>query len=256
VNKLFIDIETSPHVAYVWGLYNENIGINQIIEPTRMICVAWKFDKGPMQFASEWGEYRGKPSPVMLDSNREKMVKAVHDAVEKADAIIHFNGTSFDERHLNREFLQAGLKPPQRPQTIDLYRAIKNKFYFASNKLAQVSKELEIRDGKIKTDFDLWANVLAGDIKAQKLMERYNKEDVNLLVDLYDKILPWIDRHPNVALYKDDDRPRCTRCGSDHVTKHSIYRTSAGRFQRYLCSECGSTSRMSKRMGTTPLREA
>ena len=245
MKKLLLDIETSPNVCYTWGLFNENIGINQLIEPTRMICVAWKFygDEGT-EFAAEW------------DGGHKRMVKRVYKAMNDADAIIHFNGTTFDEGHLNREFLESGLRPTSRNQTIDLMQTIRRRFRFASNKLAHITDTLEIREGKIKTDFDLWRDVLAGDAQAQEDMERYNREDVELLVDLYDKLLPWIDRHPNVALYEGDDEMRCTRCGSTNLYKDGLTYTSAGAFQRYGCRDCGSRSRGSKREYTTPLREA
>ncbi len=242
MNKLFIDIETSPNVVYAWDLYNTNIGINQVIEPTRIICVAFKADGEPMQFRSEWTD------------GHQAMVEYVHAAIDRTDAVVHYNGRAFDEKHLNREFLQAGLQPPSRPQTIDLYLTIKNRFRFAANRLAQVSKELEIGE-KIKTDFDLWADVLAGDEKAQRDMERYNKKDVKLLEDLYDELLPWIDRHPNVALYVDDTERRCTRCGEAGLSDNGYRYTSAGKFKQYRCGNCGAQSRGSTRITTTPLRE-
>jgi len=244
MRKLFIDIETSPNVVYAWDLFNQNIGVNQIIEETRIICVAYKFDDGKMQFASEWGV------------GHEKMIEEVWDAVDAADALVHYNGRSFDERHLNREFLQAGLDRPSRCETIDLMLAVKNQFRFASNKLAQISKQLDVGE-KIKTDFDLWADVLAGDERARTLMEKYNRKDVQLLVDLYDLILPWIDKHPNVALYEDSPtgEPQCTRCGSSDLTKEGFRRTTAGKFQLYKCGACASVSRGYRRLNTTPLRE-
>jgi hypothetical protein len=244
MKKLLLDIETSPHVAYVWKLFDENIGIDQLIQPTRMICVAWKFygDEGT-QFAAEW------------DGGHKRMVKRVYEAMNKADAIVHFNGTTFDEGHLNREFLEYGYGPTSRNQTIDLMQTIKRRFRFASNKLAHITDELNIRDGKIKTDFTLWSRVLDGEPEAREEMEQYNREDVELLVDLYDKILPWIERHPNVALYSGDFEARCTRCGGDELVKAGFRYTTAGKFQQYKCKACGSVSRGSKRISTTPLRE-
>ena len=41
---LFCDIETSPNVAYVWGLFKQNIGLSQLLEPTRVICAAYSWD--------------------------------------------------------------------------------------------------------------------------------------------------------------------------------------------------------------------
>lgn len=245
MRKLYLDIETSPNVAYTWGLFNQNISLDQLVEPTRMLCVAWKFDDEDMQFAAEW--QRG---------GHARMVRRIHKAVDEADALVHYNGASFDERHLNREFIEHGLTPPTRPQTIDLCRTVKSRFRFASGKLAHVSEVLELREGKIKTHFDLWTRVLAKEPAARAEMEAYNREDVALLVELYDELLPWIDRHPNVALYEGDEVMRCTHCASENLIRNGLHRTSAGVFQRYACKDCGSFSRGANRATTTPLREA
>jgi uncharacterized protein YprB with RNaseH-like and TPR domain len=245
LRKLFLDIETTPHVAFVWRLFDENIGLNQLIEPTRMLCVAYKFENEKTQFAAEWEK-----------GGHKKMLAKVHAAISEADAIVHYNGASFDEPHMNREFLQAGFDPPTRPQTIDLYRTIKSRFRFASNKLEHVAAVMNLREGKLKTDFTLWSRVLKNDKAARAEMKAYNIEDVELLVDLYNEILPWIDRHPNVALYEGDMLMRCTRCASDSLVKDGFHRTTAGEFQRYRCRECGGLSRGAKRGRTTPLREA
>lgn len=245
MRKLFLDIETTPHVAFVWRLFDENVGLAQLIEPTRMLCVAWQFDGEEAQFAAEWE--RG---------GRTSMIRKIHAAIDEADAIVHYNGASFDERHLNREFLEEGLTPPSRPATIDLFRTVKSRFRFASGKLEHVAAVLELREGKLKTDFSLWKRVLDKDRAAREQMKAYNIEDVRLLVELYDALLPWIDRHPNVALYEGDEQIRCTRCASESVTKDGFSRTGAGVFQRYRCRECGGLSRGSQRLETTPLREA
>lgn len=245
MRKLFIDIETAPHQVYCWGLYNENIGVNQIIQPSRVLCAAYAFDDQPMQFVSEWGP-----------AGRDAMILILHEVLNEADAVIHYNGVSFDEPHLNREFLQEGLTPPSKYQSIDLYRTVKRRFRFAANKLEQVAKELELREGKLKVDFELWRAVLAGDETAQDDMARYNCEDVELTRTLYGELLPWIDRHPNVALYEGDDLIRCTRCASENVVKDGFARTGAGTFQKYRCGDCGGQSRGKNRSASTPLREA
>lgn len=248
MKKLFLDIETSPHVAYTWNLYNANIGVNQLITPSRVLCVAYAFDDGPMRFAAEWAK---GPN----GGGRVEMIRKIHAALSEADAVLHYNGTSFDEKHLNREMLSYGFKPPAPYETIDIYRTIKQRFKFASSKLAQVAAELEIRQGKLKTDFSLWRRVLEGDRAARAEMKRYCMEDTELLRELYPELLPWIQRHPNVALFEDGVEMKCTRCGSVNLAKDGFKRSSAGIFQRYTCRDCGGYNRGAKRLGTTPLRE-
>lgn len=245
MRTLYLDIETTPHTAFVWRLFQENVGLSQLIQPSRVMCVAYRFDDEEMQFAAEW--QRG---------GHKRMVKRIHAALSEADAVIHYNGTSFDEKHLNREFLQAGLNPPAPYHTIDLYRVIKQKFKFASSKLENIARELAIREGKLKTDFNLWRDCMDRVPEACAEMERYNREDVELLKDLYEDLLPWINRHPNVALIDGAEGSACTRCGSNQLQRRGQSTTSAGVFQRYQCQSCGAWSRGSKRLKTTELREA
>jgi len=245
MRTLYLDIETTPHVAFVWRLFQENVGPSQLIEPSRLLCVAYAFDDEDMWFASEWQHGN-------LD-----MVDQLWRALDEADAVVHYNGTSFDEKHLNREFLQVGLRPPSPYATIDVYRTIKQRFKFASSKLEQVARELEVRDGKLKTDFSLWRRVMEGDADAQAEMEAYNRQDVELLRELYPMLLPWMRRHPNAALYDTDGEVlACTRCASTEVQRRGYALTSTGRYPKFQCLKCGGWSRGINRVGTTPLREA
>jgi hypothetical protein len=45
-------------------------------------------------------------------------------------------------------------------------------------------------------------------------MRRYNIRDVVALEPLYLKLRPWIEGHPNVAVYSDSDEVACPKCGS------------------------------------------
>ena len=44
---LLLDIETSPMSAYVWGLFDQNIGLNQMIDTSKVLCYTakWYDDK-------------------------------------------------------------------------------------------------------------------------------------------------------------------------------------------------------------------
>jgi len=55
---------------------------------------------------------------------------------------------------------------------------------------------LKIKVGaKVKhSGFELWIKCMAGDAKAWKEMKEYQIQDVNLLIDLYEKLRPWIKK--------------------------------------------------------------
>jgi RNase_H superfamily len=238
---VYIDVETSPHVAYVWGLHQENIGVSQLIAPSRMLCAAYAINDGAPKFVSEW------------TCGRDKMLARLWKVLDGADAVVHFNGVSFDEKVLYREFLQAGYPPPSSFASIDLWRAAK-KFRFASSKLEQVLRELGLPN-KFHTDFSLWKRVLEGNKAAQREMRKYNLQDVRVLQDLYARLLPWITQHPNVALI-DGVPSGCTYCGSVAVKKNGYAYTAAGKYQRYRCTACGAQVRGARSLSTTEYRRA
>jgi len=37
---LFCDIETAPNLAYVWGLYDQNVAISQMVNSGYVLCWA------------------------------------------------------------------------------------------------------------------------------------------------------------------------------------------------------------------------
>jgi DNA-directed RNA polymerase subunit RPC12/RpoP len=81
------------------------------------------------------------------------------------------------------------------------------------------------------------------DAAAWKLMEKYNKQDVILLEKLYDRLLPWIDGHPNHGLYEESDTMVCTNCGSKHLQRRGLQHSLTASYQRYQCQDCGTWMR-------------
>lgn len=240
---LALDIETSPLITYSWGIWNQNIGINQIQEPTRMLCFAARWVDQPKRSIEFYSEH---------ESDHWAMVESAWQLVDEADALLTFNGKKFDGRHLNREFVLAGLGPPSPVKHIDLLQVVRKQFLFPSNKLEWVSQQLGLA-GKVKHEgFGLWLKCLAGDEAAWKRMERYNKQDVHLLVDAYRTILPWISNHPNLNLYGGDG-VSCPTCGGV-LHKRGTRTTGITSYQRYRCSKCGAWSTDGKALQRSDVR--
>lgn len=221
---LLLDIETAPATAYVWKLFDENISLDQLIKPSRMLCWAAKWYRGAMHVADERG-------------NRKSMLKRLHALLSEADAVVTYNGDKFDIPKINGEFLAAGLPPVQPTPSIDLYRTAKQLGY-QSNKLQFVSQHLGIGQ-KVETHgFKLWRDVVEGDAKAWDKMLRYNKQDVVLLERLYTIIRPYIKTHP--ALHTRSEI--CPVCGSSNVQHRGLRRTKASLIERLHCQGCGAWS--------------
>ena len=228
---LLLDIETSPIKAYVWGLWQQNVGLNQIIEPTHVIC-----------FAAKW---LGTPGTFFVRHDRDDLPQEAWDLLDAADVVMTFNGQSFDVPHLNREMLEAGLPPPSPYKQIDLFVAAKKMFQFPSNKLEYISQQL-LEHGKVKHEgFELWTKCEQGDEAAWKLMRKYNKRDVTLLEELYEILRPWIPSHPSFAAFT--GKHVCPACGGTDLKRRGYAYTSVSTYIQYHCETCGKWSRATHR---------
>lgn len=239
---LFWDIEMRPMVTYGWSLWPNAIPITQIVETQKM-----------MSWASRWQGSKKTEYMSELDGYQE-MLQGLWDRLDQADAVVSWNGAGFDSKHARREFIEAGMKPPSPYREIDLMRVVKKNFKFASNKLDHVAQQLGVGQKTVHTGFQLWLDCMAGDPKAWKLMEKYNRQDVDLLVDLYEKLLPWIDNHPSQAIANGVEFG-CMNCGSENLQRRGFTPpTASGVFQRYVCTKCGRWQKDSRRVRTTITR--
>jgi hypothetical protein len=152
-------------------------------------------------------------------------------------------------KHLAREFLLAGLAPPSHYVDIDLLSVVRTRFKFLSNKLQHVSQELGIGSKTQHDGFDLWLGCMRGDAKSWATMKKYNKQDVVLTEQLYDRLLPWIKNHPNRALYNPDNSEHsCPRCGHTKLIVRGHYTTSTGRYATLQCKSCNGYHRSNKQV--------
>lgn len=236
---LLIDIETAPNVAFTWGLWDQNIGIDMLAEPGYTLCWAakWHGDK-EVYFDS-------------ILSGHKKMLRGIHELMGEADAICHYNGAKFDIPTLNSEFLKLNMMPPAPSHQIDLLVTAKRKFRLVSNKLEFVARHLGI-PGKVKhKGFELWKQCMKKDRDAFSEMEAYNRQDVVLLEQVYERMLPWISRHPNQS----NDHKACPRCGSDNFQARGYAYTSASSYPRFVCKSCGGWFRGPRRASSNSYRE-
>jgi DNA polymerase elongation subunit (family B) len=201
---LAFDLETSPILGYFWGIWQQNIAPSQVEQWTEVIC-----------FGARWvGEDEVIFRSVHHDG-KEAMLKKLWELFDEADAVMGWNSAGFDSKHVKREFLEAGLNPPSPWKELDLMRSVKREFRFASNKLNSVSEILGVGKKTPHTGFEMWQKCMAGDDEAWDLMREYQIQDVNLLLDLHEKLLPWIKDHPRVGA--EDGKLRCKNCGHDQL---------------------------------------
>jgi hypothetical protein len=241
---LYIDIETAPATAYVWGMFKQNIGVKQLIRPPRVMCFAAKWrGKKKMEFSAEWG------------AGQLEMIEHAWRLLDEADVVVHYNGITFDVPHLNGEFATRSIIPPAPFQQLDMLRVIRKNFRFISNKLAHTSVQFGF-DGKIDTDFDLWTGCMDGDPAAQRKMMRYNKQDVVLLEELHTELLPWCGNQANMQMFEGGVIDGCPKCGSLRLQRNGFAYTTVSKFQRWRCMDCGGSARSGRRIMGADLRAA
>jgi len=182
MRTLLLDIETKPIKAWVWGLWDQNISIGQIIEPTEMLCFGakWQGSKTKKQVFSS-----------VYHNGKGDMLRELHDLMEEAEVLVGWNSAGFDHKHIKREFLEAGMTPTSTVKDLDLMSVVKANFKFPSNKLDYVAQRLGVGSKFKHTGFQLWIDCINNDPKAWAMMKKYQAQDVVLLDELYDILLPW-----------------------------------------------------------------
>lgn len=235
---LLLDIETAPMVAYIWGLWKEDI------QPVRLID-DWRI----LTWSAKWLDKR----TVLYDSAHLHDVKtdtallqSLWELLDEADVVIAHNGRRFDVPKINTRFLKAGMLPPSPYKQIDTLAEAKKYFKITSNRLNFIAEFLGLGSKAETGGFALWDECMRGKKSSFRKMLKYNIQDVRLLEEVYLKLRPWMQTHPNVGVYSEAEVQQCAKCGSTHIEKRGFSFTQTGKYQRYHCKSCGAWSRSRK----------
>jgi hypothetical protein len=233
---LLLDIETAPNLVHVWGLWQQNVGLPQIVKSGYTICWAAKW------YGADTLYYDN----IYISTPRD-MLKRIWKLLDEADAVVHYNGTKFDIPTLNKEFIKQNFLPPSPYKQIDLIKTARSQFRFASNKLDYIAQFLGLGAKTRHRGHELWIDCMNKDPQAWEEMAEYNQNDVILLENVYDVLKPWIKNHPNQNLYT-DGRSVCPSCGGEDLQRRGFSYSISGKYQRYVCKTCGHWSRNTKKV--------
>lgn len=228
---LFLDIETSAMLARVWGLYNQNIGLNQLVEDWSLLSFAAKF-----AYDEKIHYLDQRFSPDHTDDRQ--LVEAIHYLIEQCDFIVAHNA-DFDWGKLNAKFIKYNLKPvhPRQICTLKMARRLMKKG-ITSKKLEFLAKWLGVTEKEKHSKFhgmELWNQCLKGNMEAWDEMEIYNKGDIKTLEEVFWKLSKY-DERINFSIYEHQNK--CT-CGSKDFVRDGYKVTNGGKKQRWRCGECG-----------------
>jgi len=230
---LLLDIETAPNTAHVWGLWQQNVGLPQILESGYVLC-----------WAAKWLGEKEVFFDSIYESGHKTMLRGIHVLLNQADAVVHYNGTKYDIPTLNKEFVIHKIDPPAPYSQIDLLKVAKRQFKFPSNKLDYVAKALGVGEKVKHMGHELWIRCMSKDPEAWAMMREYNIGDVILLEQVYFRLLPWIKGHANYNQHQDDKG--CPNCGSGRFVRRGFSHTATYSYRRYKCSNCGTWFRSNK----------
>ena len=239
------DIETSFSVVTTFALKTDYIHHSNIMQDWNILTAAWKFFDG------------GKVQSIRVKNPHDDydICLRLRELLDDDIILIHHNGDKFDLKKLNTRLVYHGIDPlPTKILTLDTLKAAKKHFSFTSNRLDYLGQFLGIGK-KIETSSGLWRRVLEGDKKALIEMERYNRGDVDpLLEGVYNRLLPYID-HPNMGAFYEDGRMHCKNCGSEKLIKHKTRITRDGTaYQQYQFKDCHAFSSERKSISKTVLK--
>lgn len=236
MKQLFIDIEISPSLAAVWGLWGQDINLDRLLN-----------DSEVLSWAAKWrGEEEVWYSSLGMTS-KKKMLREIYEMMDDADVIVHYNGDRFDIKILNMEFMLQGWPPPGSYKSLDMLKVMKKQFRGTSNKMDYWLKKLGLQPKVKHRGFSLWVDCMNKVPGAFEELEEYNIGDIPTLESLYDRVLPWIHNHPNRSVF--DEKLCCPTCGSAKYQSRGVYVTQAGKYNRFSCTECGKWFRGSKQIG-------
>ena len=231
---ILLDIETSPHMAYVWNIWKQNIQHEMMINRGYIMCATVKVLGDNQCFYYE-----------TRDENDYEVVKALMEWLSQADVVIAHNARKFDVPLIRARAIVHGMKPPAPYKVVDTLDIAKKEFRFIRNTLKNLAEELNCtpKDSHDKfPGFSLWSECMKGNDEAWEEMKLYNIEDVLTLEEVYLKLRPWDTQHPNITSEDDSEQSKCPKCGGVHLERRGYFHTNAGKYQKYQCKECGGWS--------------
>lgn len=259
---LVFDIETAPIIAHVWDLWDQNVGLNQIVE-----------DWHVLSWSAKWLDTKedllNNPSERMYMDQRNieditddtELLKGIWKLLDEADIVITQNGKKFDVPKLNARFAIKNIydrKPPSPFRHIDTYREGKKHFNFTSHKLEYMTDKLCTKYKKLShkkfVGHSMWTECLKRNPEAWKEMEIYNKYDVLSLEELYHVMKPWFNTI-DFDVYHNNLENVCS-CGNKVFVRKGFVFKNAAKYQQYVCSKCGHPRRGSQNLLTKVKRDS
>jgi DNA polymerase elongation subunit (family B) len=235
LNVLIWDIETTT-LEVKRQVYDLRVGFSRF-DP-KDITRDWSILGGA------WKTLGGQVKCISVSSkdplNDRLVVEKLHEVLSDADILVGHNADAFDLKKFNARAIFHGLKPIGKKATYDTLKIARSLFKFTSNKLSFIADHLGVEAKGESPDWDL---ILAGDSDELAKMREYNKLDVEVTEQVFNKLRIWmpnlIPLHEPITDIEGNRIESCRSCTGTHLTRRGFHRTLAGKRQRMQCDDCG-----------------
>lgn len=225
---LFYDIESLANQGFIWNL-RDPVGSHMITKDEAIITIAYKWaGSAPKVLAAK--------RPYVDKEILAKFVKVWSEA----DYVVGHYSDKFDQKYIAYRLMVNGLPPLAPVAAIDTYKLARKHFKFNSNKLDFIGRMLGV-GRKNPMGWSDWEACARGDKEAIQKMAEYNMQDVVLLEDVFNAMLPHCHScvlNRLTAAGRSDIA--CRNCESTDLEMRGYLINKTTRKQRYQCRKCGS----------------
>lgn len=163
----------------------------------------------------------------------------IYAVMSEADVIVSWYGEGHDYPFIISRLAQAGYYLDTEIRHVDLFKVASKKLRLSSNRLNNVSKFFG-QEPKMDIDKKTWADCWSGNYEALQHMADYCRQDVEVLEQVYNKLLPLGTKMPHFGKSKGyDDTSSCAHCGSTRLIGHGYRVTKLMKYHRLHCNDCG-----------------
>ena len=231
IRRLFFDIETSYYELRVKTFslrnYQRYYNHNDIEKDSKVICISYKW------------QYEDEVHTLDWRMGEKKMLKAFIKILGGSDEAIGHNGDNFDLKYLRMRCIANGVLMFPTYRTLDTLKKARSGFRFASNKLDYLGKFFGVGGKEDNPGFEMWEDVVDGNVEMLEKMISYCERDVILLEDVYFILSPFITHNNNFSVLTGGKKFFCPECASEDVIMHKTYSTPMGIIRRNMkCSSC------------------
>jgi len=237
VNTITIDIETYPSKVLIYGNTYEPIVV-KILSFEKILSMSYKLNNEKTKYVG-LNTIKGYKKGNLNDKKLLIEISKIFNSLNSDFYIVGHNSDSFDITKIKERILFHRLPPLQDLPSLDTKKLYKKVSKLPNNKLNTISQFMGNGSKIEHSGVSLFMNCGKGDMKAWKVNEKYNTQDVDITYkDLVD-VMPYVKASNIYSRANADITCSNPLCLSTHVIKRGVRRVLNGYRQQYQCKKCG-----------------